>query len=70
MKLEDGWKPLCEFLNLPVPDEEFPHCNIKAGLLHQQRARHPLFKRMYFEMNVVLVTIAIIIILISLMLVA
>jgi sulfotransferase family protein len=23
----EGWEPLCEFLELPVPDEEFPHVN-------------------------------------------
>jgi hypothetical protein len=23
----DGWKELCEFLNKPVPDKEFPHRN-------------------------------------------
>ena len=23
----DGWEPLCEFLNVPVPDMEFPHIN-------------------------------------------
>lgn len=26
-KLEDGWKPLCEFLDKPVPDRPFPHVN-------------------------------------------
>jgi hypothetical protein len=23
----DGWAPICEALNLPVPDEPFPHQN-------------------------------------------
>jgi hypothetical protein len=23
----DGWKPLCDALDLPVPDEDFPHVN-------------------------------------------
>jgi hypothetical protein len=23
----DGWEPLCEFLELPVPDTPFPHLN-------------------------------------------
>ncbi|MCG8591243.1 MAG: sulfotransferase family protein [Proteobacteria bacterium] len=23
----DGWEPLCRFLNVPVPDEDFPHLN-------------------------------------------
>ena len=25
--LRDGWEPLCEFLELPVPDEPLPHLN-------------------------------------------
>ena len=23
----DGWEPLCEFLEVPVPDQPFPHLN-------------------------------------------
>lgn len=26
-KVKEGWGPLCEFLDLPVPDEDFPHIN-------------------------------------------
>jgi hypothetical protein len=26
----DGWPPLCEFLDLPVPDTPFPHANSAA----------------------------------------
>ena len=26
-KVQDGWQPLCDFLDLPVPDEEFPKSN-------------------------------------------
>ena len=25
--VSDGWEPLCEFLELPVPDQPFPHLN-------------------------------------------
>ena len=28
--VEDGWEPLCEFLDLPVPDLPFPHLNDRA----------------------------------------
>jgi Sulfotransferase domain len=27
----DGWEPLCEFLDLPIPSEEFPRINESAG---------------------------------------
>lgn len=26
----DGWEPLCSFLDMPVPDEEFPRSNARA----------------------------------------
>jgi hypothetical protein len=26
-EVKEGWKPLCEFLDLPVPDEAFPRTN-------------------------------------------
>ena len=26
-EVSDGWKPLCDFLGVPVPDEEFPYVN-------------------------------------------
>lgn len=29
--VEDGWEPLCAFLEKPVPDEPFPHVNAAAG---------------------------------------
>ncbi|KAJ0421148.1 hypothetical protein BJY00DRAFT_312330 [Aspergillus carlsbadensis] len=31
-KLSDGWGPLCEFLEKPVPDVPFPHLNEKKWL--------------------------------------
>lgn len=31
-KLEEGWSPLCKFLNKPVPDVEFPRVNEAAAL--------------------------------------
>ena len=29
----DGWDPLCEFLEVPVPDEPFPHVNDTEGFV-------------------------------------
>ncbi|KAK7419644.1 hypothetical protein QQX98_003235 [Neonectria punicea] len=29
--VEDGWEPLCKFLDKPVPDEPFPRVNSAAG---------------------------------------
>lgn len=30
-RITDGWEPLCEFLDLDVPEEPFPHINESAG---------------------------------------
>lgn len=51
-QVQEGWEPLCKFLNVPVPDEPFPHLN-KRGDVQKfaqrmiagqvfQRARLPL----------------------------
>jgi hypothetical protein len=29
-EVKDGWGPLCEFLNTPVPNEPFPRTNSRA----------------------------------------
>lgn len=31
LDLKQGWKPLCDFLNKPVPDQPFPHVNDSAS---------------------------------------
>lgn len=30
--LEDGWEPLCRFLNKPIPSQPFPHVNDSEAL--------------------------------------
>ncbi|MEU1055273.1 sulfotransferase family protein [Streptomyces sp. NPDC005876] len=38
-----GWEPLCEFLDVPVPDEPFPRSNDQAAfarLMEDRRAAH------------------------------
>jgi hypothetical protein len=43
--VSDGWKPLCDFLNVPVPDADFPHINESGDFaelskqLHAERQR-------------------------------
>lgn len=31
-EVKDGWEPLCHFLGVAVPDEDFPHANDAATL--------------------------------------
>ncbi|KEY73202.1 hypothetical protein S7711_04168 [Stachybotrys chartarum IBT 7711] len=35
--VDDGWEPLCKFLDRPVPDEPFPHVNSAAGFEGQEK---------------------------------
>ena len=30
-EVKDGWEPLCEFLGVPIPNEDFPHLNKKEN---------------------------------------
>ena len=30
--MKEGWGPLCEFLDVPVPDEPFPYLNDTAQM--------------------------------------
>jgi hypothetical protein len=32
-EVTEGWEPLCEFLGVPVPDEQMPHANDRATFL-------------------------------------
>jgi hypothetical protein len=34
--VKEGWPPLCAFLNVPVPDEPFPHKNTKDAFLKRK----------------------------------
>lgn len=34
--VEEGWEPLCAFLDKPVPEELFPHANAAAGWAGQE----------------------------------
>ncbi|MBK9331734.1 MAG: hypothetical protein IPM96_04825 [Ignavibacteria bacterium] len=31
----DGWKPLCEFLNVSIPDVKFPYSNNRQEFLNR-----------------------------------
>ncbi|KAI7858710.1 hypothetical protein BDC45DRAFT_531266 [Circinella umbellata] len=33
--LGEGWGPLCQFLNKPIPDIEYPHVNTTADMLER-----------------------------------
>lgn len=35
--VQQGWEPLCRFLNVNVPDEPFPHLNIRRNIQRKLR---------------------------------
>jgi len=58
-KFGDGWKPICEFLNLPVPEIPFPHKNKNASLMNELANTNRTFKMMGMEglLNFFLLTV-------------
>lgn len=45
-EVAQGWGPLCDFLNVPVPDEPFPRTNDTAGFhQHARGAARLVFRR-------------------------
>ena len=47
--VKDGWEPLCKFLNLPIPDEEFPHKNKNGSITKEYLDTIPKFRQMRNE---------------------
>lgn len=43
---KEGWEPLCQFLDVPVPNVPFPHKNKKGDLFDELMKTHPLFIKM------------------------
>lgn len=48
-KCTEGWGPLCEFLDVAVPDEAFPHKNKNAEITDKVIAEYPVFRKMKRE---------------------
>ena len=34
-EVKQGWKPLCDFLELPIPNEPFPNVNDSASMIRK-----------------------------------
>jgi len=50
--INDGWEPLCKFLNVSFPETEFPHKNKKGSITQVQMDTNKTFKKMKVEMGV------------------
>lgn len=43
--IKDGWEPLCQFLNKPIPNTDFPHSNDRKSFhALQQQGMSPYFE--------------------------
>ena len=66
--VKEGWKPLCEFLGIDVPDVPFPHLNRKSDLIATRFYSSPAFGRVYnevvFTVTVVVILLAVLVLLI------
>ena len=51
MDLQDGWEPLCKFLNKPIPDEPFPRSNEAAAV--QQRFKECLITAIIIWISII-----------------
>jgi len=51
--IEQGWAPLCGFLQIEAPSIEFPHSNRKGELIGEYFESHPVWKRVKFEISLV-----------------
>lgn len=47
----DGWAPICKYLDHEVPDLPYPHQNKNASLFHEQMTKSPLFRQMIREVK-------------------
>lgn len=45
--VSDGWEPLCEFLDQPIPDTSFPHLNTARAPEEGMRSSHLLMTMQY-----------------------
>ena len=53
-KIQDGWDPICTFLGVPVPEEEFPRVNDAKKFVLMQRIRWYLsFGQMLFKIGLI-----------------
>uniref|UniRef100_H2ZPT8 Sulfotransferase n=1 Tax=Ciona savignyi TaxID=51511 RepID=H2ZPT8_CIOSA len=48
--VKEGWKPLCDFLGVPVPDKPFPRKNVRGNIVEDLMQNDPFFIRIQREM--------------------
>lgn len=60
--VQDGWEPLCKFLNRPVPERPFPHRNDPEKLAAAISERlSPFVRRAFINMSLFFATLALMI---------
>ncbi|XP_039272127.1 uncharacterized protein LOC120346451 isoform X1 [Styela clava] len=52
--LSDGWGPMCDFLEKPIPNFPFPHRNQRATIVEDYMRHSPIFHRMKQEAKITL----------------
>nr|XP_002127586.1 uncharacterized protein LOC100181738 [Ciona intestinalis] len=55
-----GWKPLCEYLDMEVPDKPYPHQNKDASIFTTELNTNPLFCKMFQEFKIFLCIVVVV----------
>jgi len=59
--VKQGWKPLCGFLGVDIPDVPFPKLNVKSGGIPDMINKSMIGKRVFNELMVILTAIVMIV---------
>jgi len=59
--VKQGWKPLCEFLGVDIPDVPFPKLNVKSGGIRDMINQSMIGKRVFNELMLIVTAIVMIV---------
>jgi len=55
--VKQGWKPLCEFLGVDVPDVPFPRLNVRSGVIPDMINQSMVGKRVFNELMLIVTVV-------------
>ena len=61
-RVQDGWEPLCQFLDVPMPDRPFPHVNDRAEMQARMAHAHQMAQTIPIVVGIVAGLIALLIV--------
>ena len=55
-QVKEGWEPLCNFLNVPIPDIPFPYKNKTKNMGHMSRFINSMFLILILVIIVIIIS--------------